>query len=245
MKNLLVLIVLLMLTIPLTGQYLNWTPIDESNIKEWKSEVLSVYLGVYRFGDSEGESTLVLFDTGEKILGQIQTGKWTGEGDKIKWVIDYANLSNVAIAENGAFSSDQYRGAFVVYTEEEKEPLSCLKIYDAWSLISERQGDYELGPKMNVDLFDHFNGKYPQSSYEKLSYSSLKEKSLIELKIMRNEIFARYGYSFKKEGEMDLYFSQQDWYRPQYQNVDAFLTDVEKKNVEMIRKVELEKKNSL
>jgi hypothetical protein len=64
--------------------------------------------------------------------------------------------------------------------------------------------------------------------------------SKIELKIIRNEIFARYGMIFKKGSEMDLYFKKQDWYQPQYKSVDQFLTQLEKDNLTIIKKAESE-----
>ncbi len=59
-----------------------------------------------------------------------------------------------------------------------------------------------------------------------------------ELEIMRNEIFARYGLKFSLGGEMDLYFRQQKWYKPQYENVTKFLTQLELGNIELIKEIE-------
>ena len=55
---------------------------------------------------------------------------------------------------------------------------------------------------------------------------------------MRNEIFARYGYKFVTGGAMDKHFSKQDWYKPIYASVDAFLTEIEKLNIKVIQEVE-------
>jgi hypothetical protein len=57
---------------------------------------------------------------------------------------------------------------------------------------------------------------------------------------MRNEIFARYGYKFKSGGEMDKYFKSQDWYSGQHDNVNDFLTELEKENIKLIRQIENE-----
>ncbi len=54
---------------------------------------------------------------------------------------------------------------------------------------------------------------------------------------MRNEIFARHGYKFKTE-EMRNYFMYEKWYVPRYDNVDDMLSDVEKKNIELIKRYE-------
>ena len=64
--------------------------------------------------------------------------------------------------------------------------------------------------------------------------------SRIELKLMRNEIFARYGYRFEPNGIMDQYFSDKAWYQPQYEDVTPFLTDIEIQNVNQIKDTELD-----
>ena len=59
-----------------------------------------------------------------------------------------------------------------------------------------------------------------------------------QLSIMRNEIYARYGYTFRKKGEMDTYFNNQSWYQSQHQNVNSFLTAIERYNIALIKGVE-------
>lgn len=70
-----------------------------------------------------------------------------------------------------------------------------------------------------------------------LSKPYLWGKTTSELRIMRNEIFAQYGYVFKSE-ELSQYFSNQKWYTPLYDNVENFLTDIDKKNIELIQNFE-------
>ncbi len=72
----------------------------------------------------------------------------------------------------------------------------------------------------------------------KLNDLELSIKSKQELKIMRNEIYARYGYAFIDGGEMDKYFRHQDWYKPYYTNVDSFLTQIEIYNIVKIKEFE-------
>lgn len=58
-----------------------------------------------------------------------------------------------------------------------------------------------------------------------------------ELRIMRNWIYARHGYIFKSQDLRD-YFSKFGWYEPRYSDVSSLLSDVEKKNVEFIKRHE-------
>ncbi len=60
--------------------------------------------------------------------------------------------------------------------------------------------------------------------------------SIEDLDIMRNEIFAEYGYKFKSE-KWQKYFAGKVWYFPKHDNVDKFLTDLEKENIKTILKL--------
>jgi len=63
------------------------------------------------------------------------------------------------------------------------------------------------------------------------------EPKLQNLKIMRNEIFARYGYKFKT-ADMAGYFGAQDWYVPQFDDVTSKLTEIERINIALIQILE-------
>jgi len=66
-------------------------------------------------------------------------------------------------------------------------------------------------------------------------YSSIKE-----LRLFRNEIFARYGYIFKSN-DLQEHFSKFDWYKPRYENVDKFLTATDKEVVKYVKLLETQK----
>ncbi len=81
-------------------------------------------------------------------------------------------------------------------------------------------------------------GNFPEASSRLLKDVDL-QIPLYELQYMRNEIYARHGYAFKsKDWARDFSFS--DWYMPCYTDteIEAQLTDIEKKNVKRIKMVE-------
>ena len=78
---------------------------------------------------------------------------------------------------------------------------------------------------------------FPQASDRPLSIEDVENLNGWELKIMRNEIYARHGYIFRTE-EMKEYFKSQRWYEPKYENVDDMLTKVEKQNIKLIKRYE-------
>jgi YARHG domain len=80
-------------------------------------------------------------------------------------------------------------------------------------------------------------GNYPEASTRNLDGSELAAKSCYELKIMRNEIYARHGYIFKT-ADMRAYFSRQNWYRPLAADVSGQLSGVERRNTQLIQQYE-------
>lgn len=62
------------------------------------------------------------------------------------------------------------------------------------------------------------------------------------LDIMRNEIFAEYGYIFKSE-KWSNYFRKIEWYKPEHNNVDSLLNDIEKENVRILLDLKKEVNN--
>ncbi len=77
-------------------------------------------------------------------------------------------------------------------------------------------------------------GKYPFVSSEIMIKGILENFDTKELRIMRNEIFARHGYIFKTS-EMKVYFESQDWYSGLYEDLNDKLTDLEKLNIQLIK----------
>lgn len=84
--------------------------------------------------------------------------------------------------------------------------------------------------------------KYAFVSYRAVTENELQKYSAEDLRIMRNEIYASYGYIFKDE-KLKTYFKQQGFYGGMT-NVDAFLNDYEQSNIELIKQVEKQKKQN-
>ena len=91
--------------------------------------------------------------------------------------------------------------------------------------------------KIGENSLTSLPGRFPQASEKLLNADELSRLNKDDLKIMRNEIFARHGYIFKTP-EMKSYFATQSWYRGQYEDVTSMLSNIEKQNVEFIKKHE-------
>jgi serine/threonine protein kinase len=81
------------------------------------------------------------------------------------------------------------------------------------------------------------SAKYLFLSERAIGDQDLANKSVLELDIMRNEVFARYGRRFQ-DPELQSYFGSQPWYKPLYapdQFPEELLTPIEMQNVTYIR----------
>lgn len=88
-----------------------------------------------------------------------------------------------------------------------------------------------------TDDSDALPGRFPDASRRLLTPEELARYNVPDLRLMRNEIFARHGYVFK-EAALAEYFGRQPWYTPEYDDVSGFLSDIEKQNIERIRQAE-------
>ena len=90
----------------------------------------------------------------------------------------------------------------------------------------------------NVDLLAAYEAKLR----EKLSTELVTEETLgylfaEDLRVLRNEIYARRGRIFK-DANLQKYFESQAWYKPDPKFKDEMLNDIEIKNLAVIREAE-------
>lgn len=207
-----------------TNNPLAWSPWVVTNNVE--------YQNVFRFGESEAETDLLIIISANQICAQFRNYEW--DNAEQVWLSNYINLNHVKIDKN-TLLSDQIEGEFVITKNRsgETKGLKITSIKDETLSIDLN----EIGQiKGSIDAY--FSGKYTQASEKILTNNELENLSQEELKIMRNEIFARYGYKFKSGGTMEQYFKIQEWYIGQHSDVDKFLTEIEKENIKRLLSLE-------
>ena len=101
----------------------------------------------------------------------------------------------------------------------------------------ERSEQPQQRQESNTDYYRGGYGRFPEGSDRYLNTSELYRLSQWDLKVMRNEIFARHGYIFQTQ-EMRDYFLKQRWYEPRYNDVNNMLSKIEKENVDLIKQFE-------
>jgi hypothetical protein len=85
--------------------------------------------------------------------------------------------------------------------------------------------------------YDPKAGLYPFTSTRSLKAKDVENIDPGELRIMRNEIYARHGYCFRMK-DMRRYFDAQEWYMPISIDVTATLSNLEEKNAALIKRYE-------
>jgi YARHG domain len=73
------------------------------------------------------------------------------------------------------------------------------------------------------------------ASTQKLTEKELKNLRKLDMEIIKNAVFARHGYAFKKQTYRS-FFEQTDWYIPVSNNVDNELSTMEKDNVVLLNR---------
>ena len=88
-------------------------------------------------------------------------------------------------------------------------------------------------------------GKYPFTADRLIRAEDLKNMNVWELKVMKNEIFARHGYIFHKNPFIIRYFDEQDWYakipkttKLSGQIYDQYFSAIEKFNSKLLVLIE-------
>ena len=189
--------------------------------------LLGSYVGA--FGDNK-ITLLITRIAGDTIEGRSVVGgndrPYAGviklEGDKY----------TVAAKEPG---DDKYDGVFN-FTIDSKQPDV---VAGNWK---PNVAGAHLGPKdftLQRKAFKYLinTGEYPQASKRLLKEDDVNNLLKPDLETMRNEIFARHGYCFKKKALREL-FEDKEWYIPNTVDVKKDLTDIEKKNITLIKKFE-------
>ena len=72
---------------------------------------------------------------------------------------------------------------------------------------------------------------------DELNRTELQKFSSADLRILRNAIFAKHGYIFK-DPELADFFTKYSWYTPLNDNVYNDLTNMEKRNIAIIKSLE-------
>lgn len=187
-------------------------------------------------------------------------GTLTNSGNKITFVLDEPGDQKYDGRFEFELNNDTLVGTWKSYNQEinvTKRSFKLLKKVFAYNpnLMLDKNGDYTDRQSSKVKtVTDTIDGKAEtfedeyyrsaskavftiNSSTQELKESDLKNLRKLDLQILRNTIFARHGYSFKKKTYRQ-FFDRADWYIPVSNDVNGTLTALEKKNIKLLERFE-------
>ena len=110
-------------------------------------------------------------------------------------------------------------------------------LYGGWKAYAKGRPEKEYNLQRKKFQYRTDVGDYPQASQRLLKPEDVENEMKEDLEFMRNEIFARHGFCFNKR-HLRQQFEMQEWYVPNTVDIKGFLTEIEKKNIAMIKRYE-------
>ncbi len=193
------------------------------------SEPYEKFLGSYvgAFGDNK-ITMLITAVAGDSLVGRTIVGSNDRpfRGTFSKSGENYAFIGK----EPGDHKDD---GEFS-FTMNESSPDV---VKGSWTPFNKKKPAKEYELNRRKFAYDPAVGSYPEASQRLLKPADVENMMKEDLQFMRNEIFARHGFSFNKK-QLRQMFEMEDWYIPNTVDIRGFLTDVEKKNIQLIKRYE-------
>lgn len=184
-------------------------------------------------------------------------GKMSEDGSKITFILDEPGTHKYDGRFEIELVGDTLKGKWSAYKTELKWPEKEYKLikrqfvynpnlmlpteasYVDWNdhKFVEKLDTLEDG-KVDTAAMDFYRSASDQIFKLNASAHLLKEQDLknlrkLDLQILKNTIFARHGYAFKKDTYRQ-FFDPVEWYIPISSNVDDQLTSIENKNIKLI-----------
>ena len=189
-------------------------------------QILGCYVG--EFGKNMINITLYKIENGTAEGYSVCAGNFR----KIEGTVDLMQ-DDEYIFEMDEPGDDQYDGHFSFTLD-----ASDQEIKGSWEPFQQEGNsskNYKLGKREYN--YDPTVGDWPEASQRLLTEDDVAVLNEDELATMRNEIYARHGYSFKNK-DFRYYFEGMDWYMPMGIDIREKLTDVEVENIQLIYEYE-------
>lgn len=129
-----------------------------------------------------------------------------------------------------------------IFKYNPNQELENARIYVDWTKLKTTKFKQEYEGEIYEDISTTFSSATENIYTINASNKLLTKKDVENLKkgdllIIRNTIYARHGFSFKNR-PLRIFFDAQEWYMPVNTNIKSNLTDIEKKNIQLLLKYE-------
>ncbi len=168
----------------------------------------------------------------EKVVGQTVLGYSVVQGNERAFSGAWSKVEE-GIAFVGKEPGDHAEDGVFNLTFHAKDKA----LTGNWEPQNKEKTGVPLTLKAQKFKYNPKAGKYPQTSTKLLKEADVENLRQEELRLMRNEIYARHGYSFTIK-DMQEHFAKVDWYMPVALDVAGKLTPIETKNAALIKRYE-------
>lgn len=179
------------------------------------------------FGDNR-ITMLITIVAGDSVVGRTIVG---GNDRPFKGTF---NKSGDIYSFNAKEPGDHKDDGEFNFSIDEKSPDT---VRGSWKAFDKKRPakEYVLGRRKFE--YNPAVGTFPEASQRLLKAEDVENMMKEDLEFMRNEIFARHGFCFNKK-DLRQRFEMEDWYIPNTVDIRGFLTDIEKKNISLIKRYE-------
>lgn len=199
----------------------------------------------------------------DSMSGDILYGHSIVAGNERPFKGNYEHKNNTFTASVSEPGDDKYDGKFIFTVFPDSQKISG--VWNSFKddvLVTKREYDlkkrefvydknnsipdykdwstlYEKNPKF-PDKIEQISGEISKinPSNTLLKKTDIDNLYKGDLEVIRNSIYARHGYSFKSRKMRYFFDNEIDWYMPVSTDVRNELTDMEKKNIELIKRYE-------
>jgi hypothetical protein len=185
-------------------------------------------LGTYTGSFGANKITVCL----QKIIGESVNGYSVVSGNERAFsgaFVEKEGVFEINAKEPGDRPDD---GVFVFNCRTGEQ-----KITGHWKPNSRKLEKRDFDLTRREFRYDKTAGFFPEASSRLLVPADVENMDKQSLRMMRNEIYARHGYSFKLK-DMRGVFDKVDWYMPISTDVTTQLTEIEQKNQALIKRYE-------
>jgi hypothetical protein len=167
------------------------------------------------------------------------TGYSVVAGNERTFTGTYKNDGNVFVFDVKEPETNPYDGhfEFSIDLNQQETDTTGVELRGKWTPFDKKLPAKTYTLAKREFRYNPEAGNYPETARRLLQPEDLENRFKEDLRIMRNEIFARHGYSFKLK-DIRKHFDQQDWYMPVTTDVRKNLSDIELKNAALIKRYE-------
>jgi len=199
----------------------------------------------------------------DSLKGDMLYGHSVVAGNERPFKGKYEYKNKVYSAKVTEPGDDKYDGEFTfeIFPEQQlikgiwnsfkSDILVTMREYDLKKRDFAYNENNNIPPEKDFESLYEQNPKYPDK-LEKISgdVSSINASNVLlrksdvenlykgDLEVIRNSIYARHGYSFKNRKMRYFFDNYIDWYMPVNTDIRNSLTDIEKKNIELLKRYE-------